>query len=71
MPVFVTNGNVVTFETTAPLDPREGLSVVVAVPKGAIDAPTTSESASWFLSDYRNYFIGFGGLLLVFLYYRF
>ncbi|AJY47954.1 DUF2207 family protein [Martelella endophytica] len=64
-----TNGNVVTFQTTAPLGPEEGLSVVIAVPKGAIDAPSSTDSARWFLSDYRNYFIGFGGLILVFAFY--
>nr|WP_272213075.1 DUF2207 domain-containing protein [Marinicella sp. W31]MDC2879018.1 DUF2207 domain-containing protein [Marinicella sp. W31] len=64
-----TNGNAVTFETTKPLGPKEGLSVVIAVPKGAIEGPSGAESASWFLSDYRNYFIGLGGMLIVFVYY--
>ena len=63
------DGNVITFMTTKPLAPKEGLSVVVAVPKGAIDAPTASQSAAWFLSDYRNYFIGSICLILVFGYY--
>ncbi|WP_174801540.1 DUF2207 domain-containing protein [Martelella limonii] len=63
------SGNVVTVETTEPLGPEEGLSVVIAVPKGAIDAPSSSQAASWFLSDYRDYILGIAGFLVVFAYY--
>jgi hypothetical protein len=39
------------------------------MPKGSIDPPNGSEANRWWLSDNRDYLIGFGGLILVFLYY--
>ncbi len=57
------------FSTTMPLDANEGLTIAVKLPKGAIDPPSESDQNIWWLKDNRDYFIGFGGLLLVFLYY--
>jgi hypothetical protein len=62
-------GNRVSFATTAPLGPNEGLTIAIKMPKGSIDPPSDSEANRWWLSDNRDYLIGFGGLLLVFLYY--
>ncbi|MBX5090776.1 DUF2207 domain-containing protein [Rhizobium lentis] len=57
------------FSTTAPLGPSEGLTFAIRMPKGAIDAPSADMESTWWLKDNRNYFIGFGGLALVFAYY--
>lgn len=55
--------------TTAPLGEEEGLTFAAKLPKGAIDPPSADQESSWWFSDNRDYFIGFGGLILVFLYY--
>jgi uncharacterized membrane protein YgcG len=55
--------------TTAPLGAEEGLTFAAKLPKGAIDPPSADQESSWWLSDNRDYLIGFGGLILVFLYY--
>lgn len=57
------------FSTTQPLNAEEGLTIAVKFPKGAIDPPSESDQNMWWLKDNRDYFIGFGGLILVFLYY--
>ncbi|OWV92311.1 hypothetical protein ATY78_01895 [Rhizobium sp. R635] len=57
------------FSTTAPLDANEGLTFAIRMPKGSIDPPSADMESSWWLKDNRNYFIGFGGLILVFAYY--
>ncbi|NLS02576.1 DUF2207 domain-containing protein [Rhizobium sp. P32RR-XVIII] len=57
------------FSTTRPLDANEGLTIAVKFPKGAIDPPSSSDQNIWWLKDNRDYFIGFGGLIAVFLYY--
>lgn len=57
------------FSTTQPLNAEEGLTIAVKFPKGAIDPPSSSDQNMWWLKDNRDYFIGFGGLILVFLYY--
>jgi VIT1/CCC1 family predicted Fe2+/Mn2+ transporter len=57
------------FSTTRPLDANEGLTIAVKFPKGAIDPPSSADQNVWWLKDNRDYFIGFGGLIVVFLYY--
>ncbi|MBX5300254.1 DUF2207 domain-containing protein [Rhizobium sp. NLR12b] len=57
------------FSTTAPLGPNEGLTFAIRMPKGSIDSPSADMESTWWLKDNRNYFIGFGGLILVFAYY--
>ncbi|ANL64608.1 hypothetical protein AMC82_CH00914 [Rhizobium phaseoli] len=57
------------FATTAPLDANEGLTFAIRLPKGSIDPPSADMESSWWLKDNRDYFIGFGGLILVFAYY--
>lgn len=64
-----TSGGRLLFSTTQPLDAGEGLTIAVKMPKGSIDPPNSSDAQRWWLSDNRDYFIGFGGLILVFLYY--
>ncbi|TAY77218.1 DUF2207 domain-containing protein, partial [Rhizobium ruizarguesonis] len=57
------------FSTTEPLDAHEGLTFAIRMPKGSIDPPSADMESTWWLKDNRNYFIGFGGLILVFAYY--
>ncbi|MBY5766862.1 DUF2207 domain-containing protein [Rhizobium leguminosarum] len=57
------------FSTTTPLGPNEGLTFAIRMPKGSIDPPSADMESTWWLKDNRNYFIGFGGLILVFAYY--
>ncbi|TBB69607.1 DUF2207 domain-containing protein [Rhizobium ruizarguesonis] len=57
------------FSTTAPLDAHEGLTFAIRMPKRSIDPPSADMESTWWLKDNRNYFIGFGGLILVLAYY--
>jgi hypothetical protein len=63
------NGDSIEFSTTRPLNAKEGLTIAVSMPKGSIDAPSGSDERSWWWTDNRDYILGFGGLVLVFLYY--
>jgi uncharacterized membrane protein YgcG len=49
--VSVTAADTVRFETTAPLAPRQGLTIAVGWPKGLIAAPGAFQKARWFLGD--------------------
>lgn len=44
-------GSTIRFETTAPLGPREGLTVALRLPKGAIPPPGEEQRRAWFLRD--------------------
>lgn len=57
------------FSTTRPLSPREGLTIVVAFPKGIVTAPTFGDSVRWFLGDNAGVLVGVVGLLVVLGYY--
>jgi hypothetical protein len=59
----------VEFEATRPLAPREGLTVVVAWPKGLIAAPTPRQKAFWFVRDNSAAIVLLLGLLLSFSWY--
>ena len=48
---------------------RQGLTIVVAQKKGAIAAPTRTETGLWFLKDNLGAIIGWTGFALVFLWY--
>ncbi|NBB49929.1 DUF2207 domain-containing protein, partial [Rhizobium sp. CRIBSB] len=56
-------------ETTRPLGPNEGLTIVLAFDKGLVAAPSSEEATWWFIRDNLNTIIGFGGLAVIFLYY--
>jgi hypothetical protein len=60
------------FETSRGLAPREGLTIVLAFPKGIVAAPSALERTRWFLEDNAGAGVAAGGLLLVFafLYWR-
>jgi uncharacterized membrane protein YgcG len=59
----------VTFATTRPLQPREGLSIVVTWPKGYVTEPTRLERFVRFLRDNWGMLIGVAGTCLVIGYY--
>lgn len=63
------DGREVIFTTTRPLAAYEGLTVVVAMPKGSITPPTEADQIGYFLNDYRSELIGGAGVLLVLAYY--
>ena len=59
---------VATFRLTRPLAPQEGLTIVLAFPKGLIHVPTTSERTGWLLRDNRGVLVALAGLILVLVY---
>ncbi|MFQ5548216.1 MAG: DUF2207 domain-containing protein [Woeseia sp.] len=59
----------VTFETTRVLVPHEGLTIVVAWPKGFVVQPTGLEKATWVLTDNVNLVAALTGLAAMLLYF--
>ncbi len=57
------------FRTLRPLNPGEGLTIVVGWPAGFVTRPTAGDEAAFFLKDNITVFAAAGGLLLVFLYF--
>jgi hypothetical protein len=55
--------------TTAPLGPREGLTIAVGFPKGIVREPTRVDRLGWLLYDNRGLLIVLAGLVLVLLFY--
>jgi len=56
----------VIFETTRPLQPREGLTLVVGWPKGLVTPPSRTED---FVADNRHNLVAVGTVLAVLVYY--
>ncbi len=65
----VMNASQVRFETTRPLKPWEGMSLVVAWPKGLVDEPGSGQKLRWFLSDNSAAIVLLLGLLATFAWY--
>lgn len=65
----ILGSNGLEFQTTQPLGPSEGLTIVLAFDKGVVQAPSSEDSTWWFIRDNLNTIIGFGGLAVIFLYY--
>lgn len=57
------------FETTAPLAPLEGLTIVVGWPKGLVTEPTRAQLRASFIERNRAAIILFSGILGIFLFY--
>jgi len=68
---FSPDRNVVTFRTTGELGSRQGLTVVVAFPKGVIAAPTQAQRLAWYWRDNSGTLVALIGLALVVAYYLF
>ena len=60
---------VVRFETTAPLNPGEGMTIAVSWPIGFIDRPSDTQKAFYFISDNSAAIVGVIGLIALLLYY--
>ena len=63
------DGREVRVVTTGPLGPREGLSVVVSLPKGVVLPPSRGQEWAWYLRDHLATLIAGAGALVVLLYY--
>ena len=57
------------FETTSPLEPWEGMSVIAAWPKGRIAEPGFGQKTAWFARDNGAVIILFLGLILPLAWY--
>ncbi len=57
------------FETTAPLPPQHGLTIVVNWPKGLVDEPGGTQRLVWLLKDNADLLLALAGLLLMLFYY--
>jgi len=69
--VFTQDG-AAAWRSTRPFQPREGMTIVLAFPKGVVARPTPLQRAAWFLSANRGVLAGLAGMcvLLGFLYWR-
>jgi Predicted membrane protein (DUF2207) len=57
------------FETTVPLRPHDGLSIVLSWPKGLIAPPTTQQQLFYFFYDNRTALLACLALLILVVYY--
>ena len=57
------------FESTAPLSPVNGLTIVVGWPKGYVTEPTRAEKIGWVLRDNLNLIVAIVGYLALLAYY--
>ncbi|MFZ5799396.1 MAG: DUF2207 domain-containing protein [Desulfobulbaceae bacterium] len=67
--VTVKGSDGISFRTTAPLAPREGLTVAVAWPKGVVAEPAPADKAAILIKDNLDTLIAGVGLLLLLAYY--
>jgi len=63
------NGNRAVFSLTAPLAPREGLTVGVKMPKGVILPPSTTQEGLWFWRENGASIMAMAILAIVLFYY--
>jgi len=59
----------ISFATTAPLGPREGMTVAVGWPKDIVDAPSASSRLMAQIADWLPWLLGAGGLVWLLAYY--
>lgn len=67
--VTALSGNEVTIAAKNRLEPGEGLTIVIAQPKGAIAAPSTRQNLWWQIRDNLAAIIGWVGFLALFGFY--
>ena len=63
------SGSTVNVQATRALNPNDGMTAWITLPKGAIDAPSATQDRWWWLKDHRNAFIALIGLALVWGWY--
>jgi uncharacterized membrane protein YgcG len=56
------------WDLTAPLAPREGLTIVLTFPKGLVPEPTATQRIGWLLKDNRGVLVAFAGLVALLVY---
>lgn len=56
------------FESSRPLSPVNGLTIVVGWPKGHVTEPTSAQKIGWLLRDNRNLIVAVAGYLLLLVY---
>jgi len=56
------------FETTKPLDAREGMTIVCWWDKGFMQPPSDAQKRQWFMEDNEGILLAIGGLALVLIY---
>lgn len=56
------------WELTRPLQPQEGLTIVLTFPKGLIAPPTRAQNIGWFFKDNRGALVAALGLVLLLVY---
>ncbi len=59
----------ISFTTTRPLAPEEGLTIVISWPKGYVEEPTRRMKFLYFIRDNKDAISGVIGILAVFIYY--
>ena len=59
------------FSTTRPLEPQEGLTIVVMWPKGFVQEPTRAEKTRAFFADNGSTVAGAAGIVVLLIYYFF
>lgn len=59
----------VHFSATKPLSPVNGMTIVVAWPKGLVDEPSGADRIGWLLKDNRNLLVAVIGFLLLLAYF--
>ncbi|MDJ0759374.1 MAG: DUF2207 domain-containing protein [Woeseiaceae bacterium] len=62
-------GPSVEFASNSPLSPVNGLTIVVAWPKGLVEEPNDMQRAAWFLNDNRHVMVALAGLIVLLAYY--
>jgi len=65
----IVDGHTADFETTRPLMPGEGFSVIAAWPKGLIEEPTAWRKMRWFARDNGAAIVLLAGLWLTLIWY--
>ncbi len=65
----VEEGDELMFTTTRRLQPGEGLTIAIKMPKGSIDRPSASTERLWWFRDNLAIIIAIAGLVIVVLYY--
>lgn len=61
----------VVFATTKPLEPRQGLTIIVSWAKGYVVEPTLETKTGYFIRDNRGLAVGIIGFLALIIYYLF